>query len=125
LGLDVSDLSRLTGWIEDYVAAWNSNHEVEIAALFTEDAEYFTDPYTAPWRPRATIVAQWLKHRDRPGETTFSWDPLVVGSELNIITGRTTYPKQTYSNLWVIRLDPERRCSHFTEWWMLRPKEAT
>ena len=88
-------------------------------------AEYFTDPYTAPWRPRATIVAQWLKHRDRPGETTFSWDPLVVGSELNIITGRTTYPKQTYSNLWVIRLDPERRCSHFTEWWMLRPKEAT
>jgi hypothetical protein len=118
----VSDLDRLSTWIDRYVRAWNSNDESEISALFTEDAEYFTDPYTAPWSGRAAIVAKWLQHRDQPGETSFSWQPLVVEADLCIITGETHYPQQTFSNLWVIRLDAKGRCSHFTEWWMQHPK---
>jgi hypothetical protein len=30
-------------------------------------------------------------------------------------------PPSTYSNLWVIRLDAEGRCTEFTEWWMQHP----
>lgn len=123
MSIAADDLERLTTWINGYVHAWNSNDADEIAALFTESAEYFTDPYTAPWTPRATIVGQWLKHRDQPGETTFTWSPLVVGSELNIITGETTYPTKTYSNLWEISLDAEGRCSRYVEWWMAQPKK--
>ena len=42
-------------------------------------------------------------------------------AELAIVTGVTAYsdPPQAYSNLWVIRLTGDGRCSEFTEWWML------
>jgi hypothetical protein len=30
-------------------------------------------------------------------------------------------PPHSYSNLWIIRLDAEGRCTEFTEWWMRHP----
>lgn len=116
-----SDADRLTAWIDGYVRAWNSNHAADIEALFTEDAEYYTDPYSPPWSGRAQIVEEWLGHRDEPGETSFEWQPLVVGPGLNIVTGETRYPNRTYSNLWEITLDDEGRCSRYVEWWMAHP----
>ncbi|MGN9843561.1 nuclear transport factor 2 family protein [Nonomuraea sp. H19] len=105
-------------WIEGYMRAWNSNHPDDISALFTEDAAYYTEPYGAPWRGREQIVANWLDRQDRPGETTFEWHPVCVVEDVSVIQGVTTYPDNTYSNLWVIRFVPDGRCREFTEWWM-------
>jgi uncharacterized protein (TIGR02246 family) len=107
-------------WVEGYIRAWNSNDPAEIGALFTADAEYFTEPFSDPWRGRDQIVESWLERKDEPGQATFDWRPLVTTPELAIITGTATYrdPPRVYSNLWVIRLDPEGRCREFTEWWM-------
>jgi hypothetical protein len=121
----MTELEQLTTWIDGYVRAWNSNDTGDIGALFTQDAEYFTEPYHPPWRGRDEIVEQWLVQRDEPGETTFDWEPLSVTDDLSIIQGTTTYPDRTYSNLWVIRLDADGRCRHFTEWWMKHDKSAT
>ena len=67
------------------------------------------------------IVDGWIDRKDEPGDWTFTWQPLVDTPELAIITGTTTYrdPPLTYSNLWVLRLGHDGRCSEFTEWWML------
>jgi uncharacterized protein (TIGR02246 family) len=114
---------RLRTFVEGYVRAWNSNDPAEIGALFTQDAAYYTEPYSQPWRGRDEIVRQWLDHRDEPGETEFRWQPLTVGPDVAVVQGETFYrtPPRTYSNLWVIRLDAEGRCSEFTEWWMRHP----
>ena len=116
---------RVRSWVEGYVRAWNSNGPAEIGALFTEDANYYTEPYSPPWRGRDEIVRQWLEIRDEPGETEFRWQPLTVGPDLALVQGETLYrtPPRTYSNLWVIRLDAEGRCSEFTEWWMRHPDD--
>jgi SnoaL-like domain len=119
----MTDHDRLTRWIEGYVRAWNSNDPADIAVLFTEEAEYYTEPFRPAWSGRQQIVDAWLEHKDEPGETTFDWRPLVVTDELAIIEGTTIYPTETYSNLWVIRLDDDGRCRHFTEWWMEHPPE--
>jgi uncharacterized protein (TIGR02246 family) len=113
----------LREWVEGYVRAWNSNDPEEIGALFTDDALYYTEPFAAPWRGRAEIVAGWLKHKDEPGQTTFDWQPLVESPELSALTATTTYrdPPRAYSNLWVIRFAAEGRCREFTEWWMKHP----
>ncbi len=117
----MTDLNRVSAWIEGYVRAWNSNDATDIGALFTEHAEYYTAPFDPPWRGREQIIERWLANKDEPGETTFDWRPVSITDEVAIIEGTTTYPDQTYSNLWVIRLDVDGRCGHFTEWWMEHP----
>lgn len=117
----MTELDRISTWVDGYVRAWNSNTPADIGALFAEDATYYTEPYRDPWRGRGAIVEHWLQHQDAPGETTFTWHPIVVGDNLAIIQGTTTYPDRTFSNLWVIRLDADGRCREFTEWWMEQP----
>ncbi len=117
----MSDLPHVTAWIDRYVQAWNSNDPTEIGALFTEGAEYSTAPFRPPWRGREQIVAGWLQRKDEPGEASFQWGPLAITDELAIIEATTQYPDETYSNLWVLRLDADGRCSSFVEWWMEHP----
>lgn len=114
------DLDQVTNWIDEYVRAWNSNDPAGIGALFASDASYRTEPFSTPWRGRETIVANWLDRKDEPGQTRFTWHPLAVTPDVAIIQGETVYqqPPQTYSNLWVIRLNADGRCTEFTEWWM-------
>ena len=119
----MTDLASLTTWIAAYVRAWNTNDPDDIRALFTDDATYYTAPFRPPWVGREDIVEKWLERKDEPGETTFDWSPIVLTDDLAIIQGTTTYPDETFSNLWVIRLEQDGRCSEFTEWWMLHDTE--
>jgi ketosteroid isomerase-like protein len=114
-------MAALADWMAGYERAWASNDPDEIHALFTADALYFTTPLREPWRGPQEIVDGWLERQDEPGGWTFEWQPLVDTPELAIVTGTTTYvdPSQVYSNLWVLRLAEDGRCSEFTEWWML------
>jgi len=114
----MTESDRVTTWIDGYVRAWNTSDPADIGRLFAEDAEYYTAPFRAPWRGRDQIVKEWLARKDEPGEATFEWSPIVVTDKVAIIQGTTTYPDETFSNLWVIRLDDDGRCRHFTEWWM-------
>jgi ketosteroid isomerase-like protein len=106
-------------WVRRYVRAWASNDPDEIGSLFTEDARYYTAPHREPWTGREAIVTGWLGRKDEQGEWDFSWDVLGIDGDVGFVRGLTSYAKlPDYSNLWVIRLDPERRASEFTEWWM-------
>jgi uncharacterized protein (TIGR02246 family) len=115
--------SRLRAWVDAYVQAWNSNDPADIGGLFADDAAYFTEPYAEPWRGRDEIVRQWLDRKDEPGETAFRWHPLTVTPEVAVVEGTAVYrdPPRAFSNLWVIHLDAEGRCTQFTEWWMQHP----
>lgn len=112
--------TALRKWVEGYVRAWNSNDPSDIKALFTEDARYFTEPYTRPWHGREEIVRRWLENKDEPGQTNFRYEVLVCTDELGIVKGETTYrdPPKEYSNLWEIRLNSEGRATEYVEWWM-------
>jgi uncharacterized protein (TIGR02246 family) len=120
----MTDKAAVSRWIDGYVRAWNTNDREHIAALFTEDAVYFTEPYHAPWKGRDQIVAGWLEKKDEPGETSFEWQPVSITDEVAVISGTTRYPENVFSNLWVIRFDPDGRCREFSEWWMEHPAHA-
>ncbi|PJJ55720.1 nuclear transport factor 2 family protein [Compostimonas suwonensis] len=106
-------------WIAGYRRAWQSNDPADIRALFTEDADYRTDPWVEPWHGHAQIVSGWLERRDEPGTTTFEWTPLAVTDAVAVVQGVTVYSNApNYSNLWVIRLAEDGRAREFTEWWM-------
>lgn len=121
----MTSLDAVTAWVENYRAAWESNDPDDIGGLFAEDAAYFTEPYAPPWLGRAAIVAKWLDAKDEPGDTTFEWHPLIVTEDLAIIEAKTAYRStaQTFSNMWVLRLDNSGQARQFTEWWMEHPKK--
>jgi len=85
---------RVQAWVDGYVRAWNSNDPADIRALFTQDAAYYTEPYSRPWRDQDEIVRQWLDRKDEPGQAQFTWHPLAVTSEVAVIQGETAYPNE-------------------------------
>jgi len=95
---------------------------VRQAGLCRDSVRWVAAPaFAKPWLGRDAIVQQWLKIKDDPGSTTFEWHPLIVTDDLAIIEATTKYPKDTYSNLWVLRLDNLGQARQFTEWWMKHP----
>ena len=121
--MDEELAGRVRTWVDGYVRAWGSNDPVAIGALFSDGAAYYTEPHSLPWRGREEIVRRWLDRKDEPGEAEFRWHLVAVAPDVAFVQGETIYrtPPHTYSNLWVIRLDAEGRCTEFTEWWMRHP----
>lgn len=120
----MTDHRAIAQWIAGYRRAWESNAPADIVALFTEDAEYRTEPYSEPWTGHAEILTEWLSAADEPGETSFEWTTLVRDDHVSVVEATTVYALGLrYRNLWVIRLAPDGRASAFTEWWMEEPAE--
>lgn len=119
----IVQLGRYEEWVERYVRAWNSNAPEDIAALFTEDGRYRTEPYAEPWRGQDEIIRGWLDIKDEPGQTDFSYRVIAAEGDLGVVKGEATYrnPAAKYSNLWEIRLELGGRCTEFVEWWMKQP----
>ena len=114
-------------WMQGYLKAWASDAPEDIAALFTEDARYYTEPDAAPWEGREAIVREWIARSDSAFEWSFTYDTLAEAGDLAVVQGHTHYgevsqpahqPATDYENLWVIRFAPDGRAREFTEWWM-------
>ena len=118
----MTETNRLTTWMNAYRRAWQSNDPDDIGALFSENAELRTEPFTQPRRGRDRIVEGWLADRDEPGTWRFDWHPLVETDDVSAIEATTAYDDgNVYSNLWVMRFDDDGRCRHFVEWYMQQP----
>jgi SnoaL-like domain len=110
---------KLTRWMEGYLRAWSSNAPDDIRAIFTEDARYLNDPWGDPVQGHDAIVEDWTTRGDEQGTWEFSWSPVAVTDDVAVVQGETRYASGTnYSNLWIIRLDPDGRAREFTEYWM-------
>ncbi|WP_213814088.1 nuclear transport factor 2 family protein [Glaciihabitans sp. dw_435] len=118
---------QLTTWVENYRAAWESNDPADIGALFTDDAEYYTEPFNPPWRGRDEIVATWIGKKDDPGAATFRWSPISLTDDgVGVLQAVTEYREshRLYYNLWVVKLTTDGRATHFTEWYMMPEGQA-
>ena len=114
----------IENWITGYERAWASDDPADIAALFTEDAEYFTAPHRDAITPRDAIV-EWWRAETEPAEPTFAWGLVALTDETAVVQGRTVYPgAETYLNLWIIRFAPDGRACSFTEWFMEEPADS-
>jgi uncharacterized protein (TIGR02246 family) len=117
---EMVDHQKVVDWVEAYKHAWSSNAPEDIAALFTEDALYYTGPFDSPWKGREMIVKDWLGRKDEPDSYTFRYEVLALGDDLGVVRGWTEYTTlgKHYSNIWLIRFGEQGRCREFTEWWM-------
>ncbi|MFU8947799.1 nuclear transport factor 2 family protein [Mycetocola zhadangensis] len=117
--------SQIKNWMDGYLRAWETNAPEDIRALFTDDAEYRTEPWVPPWVGHDAIVAGWLERQDEPGSAEFSWSIVVDTDAVSIVEATTNYSGgPTYSNLWVIRFGTDGRARSYTEWWMDQAKPS-
>ncbi len=119
------DPEAVEKWVAKYRAAWESNAEDDIRALFTEDAVYRATPTHKGWVGHDEIVKGWLEHADPPGTTTFEWKRVAKEGSTAVVTAVTGYPdgpkKGTYDNVWFIELADDGRARSFTDFWVGRP----
>ena len=123
------DRTALEAWLAGYRRAWTSDDPDDIAALFTADASYSPFPFGKPWQGRDRIVAKWIGRGDSKLPWSFEHEILAVEGDTGVVRGLTTYPthgddpEAIYSNIWLIRLDPDGRAREFAEWWVEKPSE--
>jgi hypothetical protein len=111
--------------MDGYSRAWRSNDPADIRALFTDDAEYRTEPWVEPWRGIDAIVSGWLDRQDEPDTAGFIWSVLVETDAIVVVEATTDYRDgPTYANLWVVRFGSNGQATRFTEWWMDQSKPS-
>jgi len=115
-------------WLDRYVAAWRSNEPADIGDLFSEDAVYRYRPYGGDAHAttgRDAIVAAWQDEGDAPDSWEARYEPFAVDGDRAVATGYSRYlatgdaPERTYHNVFLLRFDPEGRCTEFSELYML------
>jgi ketosteroid isomerase-like protein len=125
-------------WLDRYIQAWQSYDKGQIAALFSEDAEYRYHPYDEPLRGRDAIVEDWLNpggdpaQRDKPGTVEAAYHPFAVDGDTAVATGTSTYytdasrasVDKRYHNAYLIEFDAAGKCRSFTEFFMKEPAKS-
>jgi len=135
-----SPISHATvqAWLDAYSRAWETYDPSEIAALFSQDAEYRWHPADDPVVGRDEIVRAWVapegneSSRDAAGTYLGEYHPYAVDGNRAVAVGTSTYwtdesrstLDRIYYNNWLLEFDDDGKCSSFTEYWM-SPRKAT
>jgi hypothetical protein len=114
------DHASLTDWIARYEALWRTAGTDRVGELFTAGATYSPGPFEPTRCGLAEIAELWDGERDSPDET-FRMTSEVVAVERDTGVARIEVwyddpPPRHYRDLWIVRLDPSGRCTHFEEW---------
>ena len=121
------DEQAVAAWLDGYSQAWKTYDPEQIAALFSEDAVYFYNPFDEPVRGREAIVASWLEERDEAGTYEGRYRPVLVAGDVAVARGYSRYLDtngtlaEEYDNLFLLRFDADGRCATYREWYMAKP----
>ncbi len=125
---------HVQAWLDAYERAWESYDRDQIAALFTDDAEYRWHPADEPTVGRDAIVEAWLAPENRDVEDTYQGDyKAFVGAGRRAVgIGTSTYwsdasrqkQERIYYNSWLLEFGEDGKCSSFVEYWMV-PRKAS
>ena len=124
---------HVQAWLDSYAHAWDTYDANDVAALFTEDAEYRWHPADEPEVGRDAIVEAWLNpggnagDRDEPGTYQAEMRPFAVDGSRAVATGTCTYwtdasrttVSRIYYNNWLLEFGDDGKCRSFTEYWMV------
>ncbi len=110
----------IAGWVAGYESAWRTAGTGGLAELFTPDATYQTAPFEERRRGLAAIAELWEAERASPDEAfTLVSEVVAVEGDTGVVRCEVAYGEPNrllYRDLWIVRLDENRRCFHFEEW---------
>ena len=110
-----ADVEVVAAWVEGYLHAWQTNDAEDIAALFSETAEYHETPNTTDWIGRAEIIEGWQSRWDwQQGGWEFDWRVTKARDQKAEVAGVGRYAGVgDFNNVWSITFDADNLCSSF------------
>jgi hypothetical protein len=112
--------TAFTEWVTAYERAWRTAGTEPLAELFTADATYQAAPFEDRHRGLGAIAEMWDAERQGPDEAfTLESEVVAVEGDTGVVRCEVAYGEPyriVYRDLWIIRLDDNRRCFHFEEW---------
>ena len=123
---------HVQAWLDAYEHAWQTYDADEVAALFTEDAEYRFHPTDEPVVGRQAVVDAWVNpagnasDRDAPGTYLGEYVPYAVDGSRAVAIGTSSYftdasrtqLERIYYNNWLLEFGDDGKCRSFTEYYM-------
>jgi ketosteroid isomerase-like protein len=114
-------------WISEYEAAWRAAGTDLVESLFAQGARYMQSPYAEPLVGLTAISKMWEAEREGPDEVfTLETEVVAVEHDTAVVRAKVSYGnpvQQEYTDLWVLHLDDDGRCTSFEEWpfWPNKP----
>jgi len=119
-------------WLRRYGAAWKAGDPQAAAALFTDDAAYYEQPFEPPMVGRDAIVRYWTEGaQDSQRDVTFCARPVGIDGDTGYAHWSATFvrlPKGSrveLDGMLAARFAADGRCREFREWWHRRETPAT
>ncbi|MET0741100.1 MAG: nuclear transport factor 2 family protein [Candidatus Nanopelagicales bacterium] len=106
---------HVAAWVAAYERYWRGNAVDQLATIFTEDAQYWYDPYQEPLIGLDAIREFWTED----DVFTVTSDIVAVEGDTGVVRLEVHYGETVgheYRDLWVIRFAADGRCRYFEEW---------
>ncbi|HVL64906.1 MAG TPA: nuclear transport factor 2 family protein [Actinomycetota bacterium] len=116
------DMDSFARWTAGYAKACEQNDAAAAAALFSEDAVYYTTPFDQPWDGRSEIEANWGEDDEVLEGFECRCDPIAVTGNVGVARWWAIYPStgMEFSSVFVVTFADGERASEFREWYMSR-----
>lgn len=110
-------------WLEHYRVAWEEADPDRAAALFTEDAVYWSSPFREPHRGWTGIHEYWIRATGTQSETTVRFGRPITQDDRAAVEWWTTMRDEgtdiTLPGILFLRFAPDGRCEELREAWMV------
>lgn len=113
------DRDAVARWVDAYERAWRSPGTDQLAELFAPEATYLPSPWATPITGLDEIARFWDAERDGPDERfTMTSETIATDEDTAVVRVSVDYMAgaSRWRDLWVLRFDPDGRCSAFEEW---------
>jgi ketosteroid isomerase-like protein len=113
------DRTAAARWVADYERLWRTAGTELLTEIFAPDASYLPSPWAQPLEGVEMIAEFWeAERRGADEEFTMSSEVVAVEGSTAIVRVHISYAAsgRPWRDLWVLRLDPDGRCSSFEEW---------
>ncbi len=124
------DREGFARWLDSYGRAWEQGDPDAAVGLFSENAEYFENPFGEPMKGIEAIRKYWTEGaKESQTDVGFGYEILAVAGECGIAHWWASFHRLTsgkavdLDGIAQVTFAPDGRCNEFREWWHRKESE--
>lgn len=114
-------------WLAAYGAAWQNGDADAVIVLFSDDAEYYENPFATPMRGKEAIHRYWSEGaQESQKDVVFEFTDAVAAGNTGMARWRASFVRVpsgrhvALDGFLTAEFNAAGKCSVFREWWHRR-----